>query len=605
MIFALFGSISGQECKNNTQCVIGNISWYDPRYNSLLIRNCYVNETEKNIRCTFDFANDNYVVEDLIGEIETYVSHNHTRSKENVSYSMKLRPNDTSSFNSLPLKTNKTVGLITGDNIKLSIKNPRNVTGSRRLLSELTIGDLEIDDITLLNVPRTGTKDFVIGGRPVNITSVTMIVSVCNVSAQLTKDKLSSRYFIKDAKVGEVTLEGMHSICSYNKLLFHPSNNIIVSNITLPCSGKYNNAIYNSSNCDSSELYGWMNDALNQVKRSGVDITKYKRRILILPHRSKCPWSGLASIGCTTSCNTWINMAPRTDEVNLPTLFQELSHNIGLMHSNRNVSWTSTEYGDCTDPMGCGGPRAKNLYTSMSCINGAQQFKAGWAYPIEYGNMDLIGTFEDGLPYIREVPALALSDKNTIRIRISAIDPFKTGYSQFAREHVLYIMYRVRQPNPGFDSGLADDMDQKVYIYTYNMTVRSPPSPDPSEPSFKPTLISVLNPKPGGFISSMKNILIKRTERYWYGSLGYGLNITMVSKTNRSAIVSMCRFNTVVESSYEQCTDLIDNDCNGLYDADDPSCFRALNITLPPIPTVIPKASPPMVVKKTPPIRRP
>lgn len=616
-MLSLFASCHGNsECLMNSPCNIGNITWNDSRYSSVFINQCTVNETAREIKCSFDFATEDYRMSNVFGEVESYVSHNHFKTKEVVSYSLKYEPNVTTRFSSVPLKTSRNLGLVTGDNIKLAVKVPRSEDGKgdgnssasgsggasrRRLLSIIeSMSDIDVDDIELINIPRTGSKDFIVNGKPVNITSVTMIVNVCNDKAQLTKQKLASRYFNSLAPTNQSTMEDMHSICSYNKLLFRPEHNVIVSNISIPCSGQYNNMVYNSTErCDTAEIYGWMNEGLNQAKKMGIDISKYKRRIMILPNRPKCPWAGLASVGCTSSCNTWINMAPKTDEIHLATLFQELAHNIGLMHSNRNMSWTSAEYGDCTDPMGCGGFRAGFPYTSMTCISGAQQFKAGWAYPIEYGNLDLEGSFEDGLPYMREIPALALSDKNTVRIKISNLAPYKTSYSSIAQEHVLYINYRVRQPMPGFDSGLSDDMDQKVYIYTFNTTVRSPPTPDPSVEAFKPTLISILNIKEGGSISSMNNIKIKRHEKVWYQSVGYGLNISLVSKDSKSAVISICRFKDGVESDYEQCTDQVDNDCDGLFDAEDPSCWSILGISAPP--PYPPPPSPPRKPMKSPP----
>lgn len=609
LVCMLADSASGNtECFKNEYCNVGNIgnlTWNDPRYSSIFINACNVNESTRELKCSFDFATEDFRISNVFGEIESYVSHNHINTKEVVSFSLKYEPNNTATFSSVPLKTSQNLGLVTGDNIKLAVKVPKNGTGvdvgtgtrRRNLLNIIESMDVDVDDIELVNIPRTGSKDFIINGKPVNITSVTMIVSVCNDKAQVSKQKLAARYFTSLAPTNHSTLEDMHSVCSYNKLLFKPENNIIIANISLPCSGKYANVIYNSTDkCDTAEIWGWMNDGLNQVKKMGIDISKYKRRIMILPNRPKCPWSGLASVGCTSSCSTWINMAPKTDEIHLPTLFQELAHNIGLMHSNRNMSWTSAEYGDCTDPMGCGGTRAGFPLTSMTCISGAQQFKAGWAYPIEYGNLDLEGSFEDGLPYMREIPALALSDKNTLRIKISNLDPYKTSYASISQEHVLYINYRVRQPMPGFDSGLSDDMDQKVYIYTFNITVRSPPTPDPSVEAFKPTLISILNTKDGGSISSMNNIKIKKHERVWYNSIGYGLNISLISKDTKNAVLSICRFKEQIESTFEQCTDQVDNDCDGLFDAEDPSCWSALGITAPPPPLRPPpksKSSPP------------
>lgn len=520
----------------------------------------------------------------LFGEIEAYVSHNHTESAETVSFSLKTDPNNTANFSSVPLRFANTtsLGLVTGDNIQVNLK--KSSQNRRSLQSDLL--DFEVDSIVKTGKPPTTTKDFVIGGKPVNITSITMLVSdLCGIKNKLTEANLFANYFNDFAPKGYATLENMHSTCSHNKLRFLPQNNIIVGNITIPCQGTFNKQPYDSLNkCDSAEIYGWMNHALEYAKSKNINIAKYKRRVLILPMMTKCPWAGLASVGCTSSCNTWINNAQK--DVDMATLFQELGHNIGLMHSNRNNSWQSMEYGDCTDPMGCGGPHPARRLTSITCPNVPQQFKAGWAYPIDQGIFDLAWSFEDGLPLIREIPAAALSDMNMVRVKISGLSPYAPNPSfKTPQEHAIYISYRVRQPDPGFDSALTDEFSHKVYIHTYNFTVQSPPRPDPSTDAFKPLLIAMLDSK----VSQIKALNMRATKfvKYWYGTKG--LNISLVEKSNTSALVSICSYTLQKET---ECDDGLDDDCNGLIDMEDPACWSAMPPPPPPMP------SPPSPAKK-------
>ena len=54
----------------------------------------------------------------------------------------------------------------------------------------------------------------------------------------------------------------------------------------------------------------------------------------------------------------------------MPTLFQELGHNIGMQHSNRFINWVNMEYEDFTDPMGSGGPSPTALpNATLTCLN--------------------------------------------------------------------------------------------------------------------------------------------------------------------------------------------------------------------------------------------
>ncbi len=43
--------------------------------------------------------------------------------------------------------------------------------------------------------------------------------------------------------------------------------------------------------------------------QAGYNLTKYPRRILMLPTLSSCGWAGLASVGCSGSCYTWMNVS--------------------------------------------------------------------------------------------------------------------------------------------------------------------------------------------------------------------------------------------------------------------------------------------------------
>lgn len=545
----------------------------------------------------------------LFGEIEAYVSHNHTESKESVSFSIKTDPNNTANFTSVPLKFPNTsaIGLVTGENIQVNLKRTNN---HRRRSLHSNFADefeFEVDSIIKTGKPPTVTKDFVVGGKPVNITSITMLVTdLCGVQNKLTEANLYANYFNDFAPKNYATLENMHSTCSHNKLRFIPQNNIIIGNVAIPCQGVFNKQPYDSLNkCDSAEIYGWMNHALEFAKSKNINISKYKRRVLILPFMPKCPWSGLASVGCTSSCNTWINNANK--DVDMPTLFQELGHNIGLMHSNRNNSWQSQEYGDCTDPMGCGGPNPARKLSTITCPNLPQQFKAGWSYPIDQGIFDLNWSFEDGLPLLRDLPAAALTDMNMIRIKISDLPPYAPNPSfKTPQEHAIYISYRVRQPDPGFDSGLSDEFTHKVYIHTYNFTVQSPPRPDPSADPFKPMLIAMLDTKQAQI--KALNMRTAKFVKYWFTNKG--LNISLLEKSNTTAIISLCSYSLTQETN---CEDGLDDDCNGLTDMEDPACWSAMPPTTPYTPSppikIRPPPSPPPPIKKRsppppPPIKR-
>lgn len=496
----------------------------------------------------------------VFGEIESYVYHNDTSNEEINQLILRYTNCDTNMTTSTLIRNNpKTSHLVTGDTVKLGI---------RRRATDI-FNPTGVDIITATET--SANRDFVIQNKPVNITSITMLATVCGQKPKLTFEQIKLRYFNKFAPTGFVTLENMHSVCSYNKLLFTPANNVIVDNINIPCNGIFNGAAYNSSRCDTPELYGWINEALKQAKAQGFAVEKYKRKILLLPTRPKCPWSGLASVGCSSSCNTWINLGA-VNYVDNTLLFHEMGHNIGLMHSNRNISWVSAEYGDCTDPMGCGGPMGVNK--TMTCMSAPQQFKAGWATMIDQGFLDLNASFTPAVEYLRTLPAIALTDMNMIRLRISSLPV--DSRARTPQEHALFISYRVRQPAPGFDSGLKNDMNQRVFIHSYNLTIQSQPRPDPSgTTAYKPTVIAVLDLKPAK-MKIMKEIPVTNFTRYWFEKISMGIHIHIKSKTPTQAVIGICKFVSQNENTKAQCTDGLDNDCNGLIDAGDPACWSVL-----------------------------
>jgi hypothetical protein len=38
-----------------------------------------------------------------------------------------------------------------------------------------------------------------------------------------------------------------------------------------------------------------------------IDVRKYSRWVLVLPE-NRCPWAGLASVGCSRNCASWLKV---------------------------------------------------------------------------------------------------------------------------------------------------------------------------------------------------------------------------------------------------------------------------------------------------------
>jgi hypothetical protein len=524
--------------------------------------NCYISPIDKSPPPPPEFNM-------VSGELEVLVSH--VNETEQFNY---LLHENTSVFNPIPLYFNNDIGLVTGDNIKVFYKN----TGRRLLDNSFGI---EVDYI-LPNGDPTLNKDFVVDGKPVNITSLTMLVSMCKTPAPSTKAALQKRFFDKYASPDEITMQRHHQICSFNKLLFLPENNLIVDNINIPCTGTYNNAQYDTNGaCGEAELYGWMIEALKQVTAQGIDLKKYKRQILIMPDRPKCPWAGLGSVGCPSICNVWENGYDFND---LTVLFHELGHNIGLLHSNRNNSWNSDEYGDCTDPMGSGW--ITNPLTNMICLNAPQQLKAGWSKLIENINFYKMPA---GQFIKKSLPSMAITDTNMIRINISTLPAFggNKWYRVTPEENAIYISYRSKTSTTKYDTGLTTK-NAKVYIHSYNSTLQMPPVPEPSDQAFKPMLIGILDNTSGSICS----ISITPSFNWYFPELKAGIKISFVTKSITSADITICKYNSLSEKTLSECTNGIDDDCNGLSDDQEPDCKKYFNNSPSPTPRPSPSPTP-------------
>jgi len=109
---------------------------------------------------------------------------------------------------------------------------------------------------------------------------------------------------------------------------------------------------YDNSSCS---YYNWASAAEAAAQESGVDLSKYRHRVFVLPRTSElpaCSWSGVANVGCGTFCRAWIASA------NSMVYAHELGHNLNMGHSStdpENDGIINSEYGDGSDPQGSTG----------------------------------------------------------------------------------------------------------------------------------------------------------------------------------------------------------------------------------------------------------
>ena len=159
----------------------------------------------------------------------------------------------------------------------------------------------------------------------------------------------------------------------------------------------------------------------------------YSRKIYVLPYNSKCAW-----IGSSIRMNIWIN-GPHA--LTLPTLFHELGHTLGLMHSSTPLG----EYGDYSCAMGGD--------AGVRCFNAPQNWVLGWAKPIadlNYLNNNF-RNFRNNTRYSYTIPPQTSVENNMIRIN------FNNNY--------YFISFRA---NINYDKGLYSIYTNAVSIHNYN-----------------------------------------------------------------------------------------------------------------------------------------
>ena len=109
----------------------------------------------------------------------------------------------------------------------------------------------------------SSSKDFISSDGILHLTTITFIVNVCGqtnpLSVNTFRQKWTNDYGTSSPATGLFTMQDYYKGCSYGKVDFTPTNNVVVGPIDIPCTGvtSWGQSWNALANCGYAEVYGW------------------------------------------------------------------------------------------------------------------------------------------------------------------------------------------------------------------------------------------------------------------------------------------------------------------------------------------------------------
>lgn len=197
--------------------------------------------------------------------------------------------------------------------------------------------------------------------------------------------------------------------------------------------------------CNSS---AWADAADAAATAAGADLSLYRHKLYVLPGDVGCEWAGLGTLGCGSSCRSWVNTCA------LPDVYaHELGHNLGMHHASTDDDddgQVDCEYCDRSDIMGIGG-------VGWRQVNAGHKEQMGW---LPAGAIEEITGAPDAtrvLAPLEHDPAFATAPQ---LLKIAVPDS----------DQSYYVSYRVRS---GYDEGLSTSYADRTNIHRFSGSGRT------------------------------------------------------------------------------------------------------------------------------------